>query len=499
MALEPGQIISDTYRVDRLLGSGGMAEVYRVIHTRLPKHFALKLMKLTGRQRGQFLARFRREAEILGGLKHPHIVEVIDWNELPDGSPYLVMELLDGEDLSSFLGRTGTLSMAVTLHICKQVGEALTAAHARGVIHRDLKPANVFLCRNGPFPNYVKVLDFGVAKVVDVEKTPLTASASLMGTPGYMAPEQAMGRIHEIDGRTDQFSLAAMLYEMLSGQPAFYRPGETMYNILNRVVNEHPPPLAPPQASEQVSQAVTRALSKQKEQRFPSMQDFLTALGVTSQIILIAGASSSGLRPPSTVDRVGEMTLPPRRRRRVLYAAIGAGAGLILSSAGLFKLAGSERPRPVSVAVPPQPAVAPVAPPPAPVTPILQPVAPQEELPEVTDRPAKHESSAGRRPSSRTAQKSAAGKGAGQPRKFVIQGTRNPVQEHAIRLCATKELADVSLAFGTVIKLERSGTLQIVEAPPAVTGSSFGECLRQAFLNMSQLAIPESVMLRVSR
>ena len=338
MALEPGLVINDTYRVERLLGEGGMAEVYKVVHTRLPKHFALKLMKLDGGERSQFLARFRREAEILGTLNHPHIVEVNDWNKLPDGSPYLVMELLEGEDLDTFLRRTGQLTQAVTLHICKQVGEALFAAHLGGIVHRDLKPGNVFLAKNGAFPNFVKVLDFGVAKLFSPETTPLTANATLMGTPAYMAPEQALGRIEQIDPRTDQFALAAMAYEMLSGQQAFYRDGDSVFTILERIVQGETPAL-PPHVSEPVQKAITRALSKKKEERFPSMKEFLAALGADQEVILAKGAAPRSLSNQSTFEKnAGDITQPPRRPSSLspIHFAVIAAVALIMAAAGVY-------------------------------------------------------------------------------------------------------------------------------------------------------------------
>jgi serine/threonine protein kinase len=349
MALEAGRVINETYRVERLLGAGGMAEVYKVVHTRLPKHFALKLMKLDGGQRKEFLARFRREADILGSLNHAHIVEVNDWNQLPDGSPYLVMELLEGEDLESFLKRTGQLTPAVTLHICKQIGDALHAAHLAGVVHRDLKPGNVFLSNNGPFPNYVKVLDFGVAKIFDGENTPLTANATLMGTPAYMAPEQALGRVAEIDLRTDQFALASMAYEMLAGKPAFYREGDSVYTILERIVQGETPAL-PDHVPDPIKSAITRALCKNKEGRFPSMTEFLAALGATGETLLgsPSGAAMKGLTAQSTIEKLaaapaslaGDPTLPPRSKRNpaVLYALLGGGLALLIAVIGVVAL-----------------------------------------------------------------------------------------------------------------------------------------------------------------
>ena len=136
--LEPGQVINDTYRVERLLGSGGMADVYTVAHMRMPRRFALKVMRLDPTTRDRFLDRFNREAEILATLQHPHIVDVVDRNQLADGSPYLVMELLAGEDLATFLARSGPLTVPVALKLCNQIGDALQAAHQVGIVHRAL-------------------------------------------------------------------------------------------------------------------------------------------------------------------------------------------------------------------------------------------------------------------------------------------------------------------------------------------------------------------------
>jgi serine/threonine-protein kinase len=297
----PGQIIKDTYRVERRLGAGGMAEVYLVSHTRLPRQFALKLMLVDMDGRKDFLERFRREAEVLAKLRHPHIVDVNDWDFL-DGRPYLVMEYLEGETLDTFLHRTGPLSVPVALDICAQIGQALDATHAAGIVHRDLKPSNIFLDKNGNRPNFVKILDFGIAKMERVDTTPLTAQSAIMGTPGYMAPEQALGHTGEIDHRTDQFALAAILYEMLAGHPAFYSPGDAVYSILARIVTEAVPPLP----NEHMNRALQRALSKKAVDRFPSLQAFLVALtGKDATLILLPQPYA----PQSTVG-TGESTRP---------------------------------------------------------------------------------------------------------------------------------------------------------------------------------------------
>ncbi len=506
MPLSPGQVINDTYRIERLLGAGGMAEVYIAAHTRMPRRFAIKVMNVEASQRQPFLARFRREAEILGTLRHPHIVDITDWNALPDGSPYLVMELLEGEDLSSLLSRQRLLPLPQALALTAQIGEALAAAHKAGVVHRDLKPGNIFLCNNGAFPQFVKVLDFGIAKWEQTDRTPLTANAALMGTPGYMAPEQALGKTQELDARCDQFALAAILYEMLAGQPAFYRPGDAVFNILERVIHEDPPPLNETQASASVIRAVQRGLSKSREARFPSIQEFLLAAGASKQLAY-APALQGG--PPITIDeRAGELTHSPGTRRKIYVASL-VGVALLSVLLGTYAIFGREGGEATTAAASPPKAPAPAAPSPAPPAPVSAPLAAPALA---AERSAPAPASPGSEPAAVGESAASLGKpltaskGAGRsaskgatPRRFVISGTRSPAQDIAVTVCARKELADVHLPPGSQIKLERSGTLQIVEAPAVVHQTSFGACLRQALANFPQHLIPSEVTVRVAK
>ena len=518
MPLSPGQVVSETYRIERLLGAGGMAEVYVAAHTRLPRRFAIKVMNVEASQRAPFLARFRREAEILGMLRHPHIVDITDWNALPDGSPYLVMELLDGEDLASLLSRQRILPLPQALALAAQIGEALGAAHGAGVVHRDLKPGNIFLCRNGAFPQFVKVLDFGIAKLEQHDRTPLTANASLMGTPGYMAPEQALGKVDHVDARSDQFALAAIVYEMLAGQPAFFRPGDSVFNILERVIHEDPPPLNQTQASAAVSRAVQRGLSKNPASRFATIQEFLAAAGATRQLAYGQAAPVAlGNAPPVTADdRAGELTHSPGTRRKIYVASlVGVSfASLLGGSYVVFgRGTGAESvatPHPVAQAAAPQPVAgpsvsAPVASPalssspgPAPTPSSAVQPSPPGGPPQTEAEPSLTGSAAsGAKPTMSKPVPKAAKAPAG--RRFIVTGTRSPGQDLAVTICARKELADANLAPGAVIKLERSGTLQIVEAPPVVHQTGFGACLRQALANFPQHLIPSEVTVRVSK
>lgn len=269
-----GTVLGGSYRIERVLGRGGMATVFEASLVRLPRRVAIKVIKADGEHGQEFLARFRREAETLAKLDHPNIVNVIDWNVTDSGSPYLVMELLQGEDLSQLLRRQGALPLPLAIHLFAQVAAALEVAHSLGIVHRDIKPSNVFLCKSGPVDHFVKVLDFGIAKHVLSTASLLTHDRALLGTPAYMSPEQARGENHIVDERTDQFALALILYEMLTGKPAFYRHGEPAFATLFRVISEQPAPLT----DTKLDQVILRALRKRPEDRYPSLADFVAAV-----------------------------------------------------------------------------------------------------------------------------------------------------------------------------------------------------------------------------
>jgi len=274
-----GTMLAETYRVTGLLGRGGMGAVWAADHARLPgKRVAVKVLHAEVASDDESLARFRREAEIASRLGHPNIVDVLDFNVLPDGTPYLVLEFLEGEDLSQRLQR-GPLPLDETASIIRQIGSALQAAHREQIIHRDLKPQNIFLVptESGGYVSLLaKVLDFGISKIRG-SQTVKTNAATMLGTPQYMAPEQALGQHDQVDARTDVFALGAMVYEMLAGRPAFL--GQTIPEVVFKVVYEDPTALGnlaevPPG----VSDAVMRAMSKKQEERFPDVSSFVAAL-----------------------------------------------------------------------------------------------------------------------------------------------------------------------------------------------------------------------------
>ena len=281
--LTVGTILGGTYRIVRQMAVGGMGELYEATHLRLSGRYAVKVLLPQFAAYEEVIARFQREAEITSGLRHPNIVSVLDFNTTPDGRAFLAMEYLEGHDLASEIQQAGQMPLERVIDITGQVVSALSAAHAHGVVHRDLKPPNIFVSPlAGDGRDILKVLDFGISKMREAH-TKLTREHSIMGTPQYMAPEQALGKMEEIDHRTDQFSLAAIAYEMLAGREAFR--GDSVPAILYQVVHETPQPLARfrPDVSAAVEQVLLRALSKDSEARFPTIGQFGQALLAAAQ------------------------------------------------------------------------------------------------------------------------------------------------------------------------------------------------------------------------
>ena len=215
-----GSVAAGQYRISRRMGAGATGVIYEAVRISDGLPVAIKLLRVAAAHDAVASDRLRREAEALGLAWHPNVVEVIDHGHLPDGTAYLVMELLPGESLATRLRNRGRLTPRELLPIALQMCDALAAVHAAGVVHRDVKPSNILLAvdRDDPAgPERVKLLDFGIARV-EWEETRITNTGGPLGTPGYMSPEQEMGE-GEVDGRSDLFALGAMLYECLVGEP----------------------------------------------------------------------------------------------------------------------------------------------------------------------------------------------------------------------------------------------------------------------------------------
>jgi len=281
-----GLVLQDTYTLGECIGQGGMGDVYEAAHSRLPARFAVKILRSHLRTNAEAFRRFCREAEIMSALRHPHIIEIFDFNTSLDGLPYFVMEFLDGVDLHARLAQSGALPLPAAVRIVEAVASALGAAHALGVVHRDLKPANIFLMRGeGRDADFVKVLDFGISKAFGSSPT-LSRAAEVMGTPQFMSPEQALGRVDQIDARTDQFALAAIAYAMLTGHEPFV--GDNPASVLYQVVHEQPRPVSDfvPWPAAEIQSVLDRALAKRPEDRFDGILKFAWALRVAAHTVI---------------------------------------------------------------------------------------------------------------------------------------------------------------------------------------------------------------------
>ena len=287
-----GRTLDGRYRVEKVLGEGGMGVVYLVTHVALGKRMALKVLHGEGARDETTVARFVQEAQASSAIGHPNIVDVIDFGRLADGSAYFVMELLEGESLTARIKR-GAIPLEQTIAIAEQIASALAAAHARGIVHRDLKPDNVQLVRRGA-EEAVKVLDFGIAKVGGASSK-LTKTGMIFGTPHYMSPEQAAGQ--SVDARTDVYALGVIVFEMATGTVPF--DGDTFMGILSKHMFEPPPrPTKVLASTHPLEPVILRALAKKPEGRYASMDALLADLRIVREGGEVADTSGP-IRPPS--------------------------------------------------------------------------------------------------------------------------------------------------------------------------------------------------------
>jgi serine/threonine protein kinase len=342
-----GRVLAGQFRIDTLLGQGGMGMVYRGVQLSVNRAVAIKLITGSAPNQAELVQRFRREAEATARLSHPNTVRLFDFGVTDSQELYMVMELLTGSDLSVHLQEGQPLPLTEALQITRQVLQALSEAHALGVVHRDLKPGNVFLAHVHGGEIVAKVMDFGIAGIEQARETPkLTMTGAVLGTPAYMSPEQAQGL--PVDARSDLYSLGVMLFEMLTGRPPF--EADTVVSLLLAHVTKPPPRLADMRPSfpqlVAAQSVLDHLLAKSPDQRFPSAAaalEAIDALAAGSLAPVTPGSRAAGLAPtafatPASPETPLGWTLsqtPERsasRRPRIAGLLIGAA---LLAAIGL--------------------------------------------------------------------------------------------------------------------------------------------------------------------
>src|ERR1700704_6239947 len=301
-----GKLLGERFQVQELIGQGGSGTIYRAEHVTLRRKVAVKVLHNELARDDLAVERFRREATTVAEIDNEHIVEIHDFGRTPDGRLYLAMELLEGETLDTVLARDRQLSVERAADVLIQVGEALMEAHAIGYVHRDIRPRNIYLSVRRGKANFIKLLDFGLAKLVETEGQAASTSLGMtFGDPRYMSPEQARG--DRIDRRADIYQLGCVAYEMLTGAPPF--SGNRVFDILTKQVTEIPQPLPTrrPGVPLWMEAAVAKMLAKDPENRFATTTRMVEALrrGLdTGEVMEDEIARRRESIPPPSVSRV---------------------------------------------------------------------------------------------------------------------------------------------------------------------------------------------------
>ena len=283
MGVRPGDVLAGKYRIERVIGAGGMGVVAAAEHIELHERVALKLMLPEALENPEAVERFLREARAAVKIKGEHVAKVTDVGRLEGGEPYIVMEYLDGDDLSTVLARRGTLPVEEAIEYVLQACEAIAEAHTLGIIHRDLKPSNLFLTQRPDGTASVKVLDFGISKVLpmgnvsDSDDVSMTRTKQPLGTPLYMPPEQ-MASARSADARSDIWSLGVILFELITGEPPFN--GGSFHELRRKIAQDPVPSIraARPTAPRGLDPIVRTCLEKEASKRFQNVGDLAAAL-----------------------------------------------------------------------------------------------------------------------------------------------------------------------------------------------------------------------------
>ena len=323
-----GELISDRYELEELVGTGGMSSVYRAHDSLLERHVALKVMHEQLLSDDDHVERFRREARLAAQLSHPNIVTVIDRGE-QEGRQFIVFEYVEGENLKALIEREAPLPERAAIELAVQVADGLAFAHAHGLVHRDVKPQNVLLSEDGR----AKVTDFGIARSIDVQHG-LTQTGTVMGTSDYISPEQARGG--PVDASSDIYSLGAVVYELFTGDVPFH--GDNFVSVAMRHINDPPPSVRDqrPELSPRVDAAIRKAMAKDRDDRFPTMEAFAAELRAA---LAEPDGAPAGPMDQTVVVPGPRRSRRPRRRQRA-PAERPSIWPLILLLAGLAVLAG---------------------------------------------------------------------------------------------------------------------------------------------------------------
>ena len=309
-----GQLIDGRYQIDYVLGVGSMGIVYGARHAAVGKLVAVKALRAHLASDAEAIQRFNAEATAATSIGNQHIVETFDFGRLADGTAYLVMEYLEGRSLAELVEGWAPLPTLRITKIAVQIAEALNAAHLAGIVHRDLKPDNVFLCERDGEQDFVKILDFGIAKF-GVSQARLTQAGAVFGTPAYMSPEQTLGK--PTDGRTDIYALGVMLYEMACGRVPFQ--GENAIAVLSMHANEEPEPLSArePNVSPELEAIVHKCLKKEADARYGSMAE------LAADLSRLASGLPVRAEPPKPA---ASDEAPAAREEPISLAEIGTGS-----------------------------------------------------------------------------------------------------------------------------------------------------------------------------
>jgi eukaryotic-like serine/threonine-protein kinase len=405
------QLVADRYRVIRKLGEGGMGSVYLAEHVVIEKRIVLKVLAPELARRQDLVARFLQEARSASRIGHENVIDISDFGQSAEGLVYIAMEYLEGKDLGQVVRAEGALAWERVRDIVVQICRALREAHDKGIVHRDMKPENIFLIHREGRPEFVKILDFGIAKIMGLDPNGprLTRTGMIFGTPEYMAPEQAEGK--EADHRVDIYAVGCIIYHLMTGQTPF--AAENFMAMLTKHMMEDPVPPSvrrPDLAiTPEMDALVGKALEKDRDKRYQSMAEFLEAVSTcrgpdkASGQLAAAGYTremggahaKAALKATGTVDRTSDAELVPRGWAEAAASEIGgrpvrsrpnqklvlAVVGVVLGAAGGVGLALHLRNPPVPAPTAAGEAKVIPAPTPAPVPTPAAPTAPQVAAP----------------------------------------------------------------------------------------------------------------------